>query len=173
MGDQARVRSVREGQDLPLDFVILGQCTYSFGYMASITRTSSRVIDDGSPLSLRVLDQITTHLRVPSRDGLHPEQCTQPEHPPHVHTMRPDRERTLERVGIHVPLVREPTISHLAHPAYRWRKERADERTRTAELISLGVCGRWLLSVAGVCKSRISKGFSFLRGASCCTVLLS
>src|SRR5918995_3968991 len=65
MGDQARVRSVREGQDLPLDFVILGQCTSSFGYMASITHTSSRVIDDGSPLSLRVLDQITAHLRVP------------------------------------------------------------------------------------------------------------
>ena len=70
-----------------------------------------------------------------SRDGFHPEQCTQPEHPPHVHTMRPDRERTLERVGIHVPLVREPTISYLAHPAYRWRKERAEERTRTAFLL--------------------------------------
>jgi hypothetical protein len=77
-----------------------------------------------------------------SRDGFHPEQCTQPEHPPHVHTMRPDRERTLERVGIHVHLVREPTISYLAHPAYRWRKVRADERTRTADLTSLRVCCR-------------------------------
>jgi hypothetical protein len=33
---------------------------------------------------------------------------------------------------------------------------RADERTRTADLL-LGVCGQWLLSVAGVCKSRLSK----------------
>ena len=41
------------------------------------------------------------------------------------------------------------------------RKNRADERTRTADLIliSLRVCGQWLPSVARVCKFRISKPF--------------
>jgi hypothetical protein len=53
-----------------------------------------------------------------------------------------------------VPLVREPTISYLAHPAYRWRKERADERTRTADLLirseKMGLAGhcRGLLRLA-------------------------
>src|SRR5215203_2518565 len=37
------------------------------------------------------------------------------------------------------------------------RVQRADERTRTADLFSLRVCGQWLLSVAGACKSCISK----------------
>jgi len=36
-------------------------------------------------------------------------------------------------------------------------KKRADERTRTADLISLRVCGQWLLGVAEVCNSRINK----------------
>ena len=36
---------------------------------------------------------------------------------------------------------------------------RAYERTRTADLISLRVCGQWLLSIARVCHSRIDKGF--------------
>ena len=33
---------------------------------------------------------------------------------------------------------------------YKPNSERADERTRTADLISLRVCGQWLLGVAGV-----------------------
>jgi hypothetical protein len=35
----------------------------------------------------------------------------------------------------------------------------ADERTRTADLISLRVCGQGLLSIAQACKSRIDNGF--------------
>jgi hypothetical protein len=46
------------------------------------------------------------------------------------------------------------------NPAYISRFKRADERTRTADLISLRVCGRTFLGVAGVCKSRIGNGFS-------------
>jgi hypothetical protein len=38
---------------------------------------------------------------------------------------------------------------------------------------SLRVCGQWLLSVARVCKSRISKPLSLLLLALCCTVLRS
>jgi len=34
---------------------------------------------------------------------------------------------------------------------------RANERTRTADLISLRVCGQWLLSIAEGCEFRISK----------------
>jgi hypothetical protein len=36
---------------------------------------------------------------------------------------------------------------------------------------SLRVCGQWLLSVAGVCKFRISKEFCVLPIARYCTVL--
>jgi hypothetical protein len=50
---------------------------------------------------------------------------------------------------------------------------RANERTRTADLISSRVCGQWLLGVAGVCKSRILKGFFLPRLAVRCTVLRS
>jgi hypothetical protein len=50
-------------------------------------------------------------------------------------------------------------------------KKRADERTRTADLISLGVCGLWLLSVARAFKTRIDRGFSVLSIAHVCRVL--
>ena len=40
------------------------------------------------------------------------------------------------------------------------RFKRADERTRTADLISLRVSGQWLPAVAHGCQSRISKVFS-------------
>src|SRR5919107_1284407 len=43
-----------------------------------------------------------------------------------------------------------------AVPAHR-NKERADERTRTADLISLRVCGQWLLDVAQDCIFSIGK----------------
>ena len=39
--------------------------------------------------------------------------------------------------------------------------KRADERTRTADLISSRVCGQWLPRVAGGCKFRLGKGFVF------------
>jgi hypothetical protein len=52
-------------------------------------------------------------------------------------------------------------------------KSRADERTRTAYTCSLGVCGQWLLGVAGVCKSPISRRLPLLRVAASCTVLRS
>jgi hypothetical protein len=38
-------------------------------------------------------------------------------------------------------------------------KKRADERTRTADLISLRVCGRAYLSIAGDCECRINRRF--------------
>ena len=53
------------------------------------------------------------------------------------------------------------------------RKRRADERTRTADLASLRVCGQGLLGVAGDCKFRISRRFSLLWFAVHFTVLRS
>jgi hypothetical protein len=55
--------------------------------------------------------------------------------------------------------------------AYVSRIERADERTRTADLISLRVRGQRLLSVALACNRRISKRFSVPCIAHYCTVL--
>ncbi len=52
-------------------------------------------------------------------------------------------------------------------------KNRADERTRTADLISLRVIIHALQGFARACKSRISKQLSLLRLAACCTVLRS
>jgi hypothetical protein len=52
-------------------------------------------------------------------------------------------------------------------------KTRADERTRTAYLISLRVIIPMVLGLAGVCKSRILRRLSLLRLAVCCTVLRS
>jgi hypothetical protein len=48
---------------------------------------------------------------------------------------------------------------------------RADERTRTADLVSLRVIGHRLLDVALSCKSRIDKGFSVPCLAHYCGVL--
>src|SRR5215211_1397086 len=50
-------------------------------------------------------------------------------------------------------------------------KPRADEQTRTADLISLRVIIHALQGIAGACKSRISKPLSLLRFAAYCTVL--
>ena len=65
------------------------------------------------------------------------------------------------------------------HPSWRFYflthlqvKERADERTRTASC-SLRVIHQALQSLAGVCKSRISRPISLLCLAQCCTVLRS
>ena len=57
-------------------------------------------------------------------------------------------------------------------PANR-KKKRADERTRTADLTSLGVIIRALQVFARACNSRISRRFSLLQLAPCCTVLRS
>jgi hypothetical protein len=53
------------------------------------------------------------------------------------------------------------------------RKKRADERTRTADLISLRVIAQVLQGVAQTCKSLISKPIAVLWLAQCCTVLRS
>jgi hypothetical protein len=53
------------------------------------------------------------------------------------------------------------------------RLARADERAHTADLISLRVIHQELQGCAGVCKTRISTGVSFLRVAARCTVLRS
>ena len=52
-------------------------------------------------------------------------------------------------------------------------KGRADERTRTADLISLRVIGQALQGFAGRCRTRISKWLSLPRFALCCAVLRS
>jgi hypothetical protein len=57
--------------------------------------------------------------------------------------------------------------------AYLRRIKRADERTRTADLLQLRVIGQALQGVAQACQSRISKPLSFLRLALCSTVLRS
>jgi hypothetical protein len=59
------------------------------------------------------------------------------------------------------------------YSAYLSRMVRADERTRTADLTSLRVIIHVLQGFAQPCKSTISKGFSFLCLALCCTVLRS
>jgi hypothetical protein len=54
-----------------------------------------------------------------------------------------------------------PPLAGLAQECCRdlhWLR-RADERTRTADLFTLGVCGQCLLGVARACKSRINKPF--------------
>src|SRR5215212_6583881 len=51
--------------------------------------------------------------------------------------------------------------------------QRADERTRTADLISLRVIHQALQEGAQGCKSRIPKRLSLLRVAACCTVMRS
>jgi hypothetical protein len=52
-------------------------------------------------------------------------------------------------------------------------KKRADERTRTADLLQVRVIGRALQRLARACKSRISRRHSLLWVAGCCTVLRS
>ena len=60
-----------------------------------------------------------------------------------------------------------------AYSAYLWAKQRADERTRTADLISLRVCGQWLLGIAEACKHCITKPVCFLWLAACCSAMVS
>ena len=71
------------------------------------------------------------------------------------------------------PLVVYEGLLSYEDSAYLWRFERADERTRTADLCSLRVIHHALQGFARVCKYCISKGVSFLRLALCCTVLRS
>ena len=59
------------------------------------------------------------------------------------------------------------------YSAYLRRIRRADERTRTADLISLRVIHQALQGFARGCKSRISRRLSLLGVAACCTVLRS
>src|SRR5919112_1323155 len=64
-------------------------------------------------------------------------------------------------------------FSHFEYLAYLWTIKRADERTRTADLISLRVIGHVLQGLAQGCNSRISRRLSLLWVAACCTVLRS
>jgi hypothetical protein len=75
--------------------------------------------------------------------------------------------------GDPTPQLRLEHCSCGEYSAYLWKKERADERTRTADLISLRVCGHALQGCAGDCKSRIFRGVSFPCLAAWCTVLRS
>jgi hypothetical protein len=65
------------------------------------------------------------------------------------------------------------TLSLSDYSAYLSRIRRADERTRTADLTSLRVCGQPLQGFAQGSKYRIPKRLSFLCLALCCTVLRS
>jgi hypothetical protein len=49
--------------------------------------------------------------------------------------------------------------------------KRVDERTRSADLLQLRVCGQWLLRVAEDCISRISKRIFVLSFAHYCRAL--
>jgi hypothetical protein len=67
-------------------------------------------------------------------------------------------------------------IRHCSNSAFYLQmseKQRADERTRTADLVSLRVIGQGLQRFAGGCKCRIFRGVSFPCLAACCTVLRS
>jgi hypothetical protein len=55
--------------------------------------------------------------------------------------------------------------------AYLSRLGRSDERTRTADLISLPVCSRAFLSIAGDCECRIYGRFLVLVAARYCRSL--
>jgi hypothetical protein len=61
----------------------------------------------------------------------------------------------------------------LAYSELKSNSRRADERTRTADLISLRVITQALQGFAEDCKSRIFRGVSFPCLAECCTVLRS
>src|SRR5215203_3770492 len=79
------------------------------------------------------------------------------------------------KVRATLPTVASPSFSdkpphddgHLGESVLK----RADERTRTADLISLRVCGQWLLGVAQPCKSCIDKRLIVLSFAHRCRVL--
>ena len=60
-----------------------------------------------------------------------------------------------------------------AYSDYLWAKQRVEERTRIADLVSLQVKIRALQRCAHGCKSCISRPISFLCLAPCCTVLCS
>jgi hypothetical protein len=67
----------------------------------------------------------------------------------------------------HTALVPLPKVQ--PHPVIAIQLQ--DERTRTAFLLQLRVCGHWLLCVAEICKSRIGIGFPVPSLARRCRVL--
>jgi hypothetical protein len=115
----------------------------------------------------------TTHhvpRRHPSRDPLH-ALATQ-----HGKAYRRGYGRSLGIIVYCCPTAAKPLVFALrvlGFLRYLQEKKRADERTRTADLISLRVCGQGLQRLARGCKSRIFKRLSLLRAAACCTVLRS
>jgi hypothetical protein len=68
-----------------------------------------------------------------------------------------------------VPLLRAVASSSVQFD----ERSRADERTRTADLISFRVISQTLQEFAEACNSRISRRVSLFRFAQCCTVLRS
>jgi hypothetical protein len=62
---------------------------------------------------------------------------------------------------------------HLDYSELKANSQRADERTRTADLISLRVITQALQGYAGGFKTLIPKAFSLLQFAPPCTVLRS
>src|SRR5215210_8142375 len=67
----------------------------------------------------------------------------------------------------------KPKASHSDEQAMTSNSRRADDRTRTADLLQLRVIGQALQRCAGGCKCRISRRLSLLWVAACCTVLRS
>jgi hypothetical protein len=69
------------------------------------------------------------------------------------------------------PLVITIRFSLSEYPVYLSGLERADERTRTADLLQLRVIGQRLQGIAEVCKFRVGKGFCVPCIARDCRVL--
>ena len=63
-------------------------------------------------------------------------------------------------VGLEVALAPDTSIANVLLPRDSQEKKRADERTRTADLLQLRVCDQALQGFARACKSRISKPVS-------------
>src|SRR5215203_5306284 len=76
-------------------------------------------------------------------------------------------------MGQTAPKTPSATTHSLFTTAYLREKQRADERTRTADLTSLRVIIQALQRLAQGSRTRISKRVSFLRLATRCTVLRS
>jgi hypothetical protein len=86
----------------------------------------------------------------------------------------PTNQKTTGASGVKRQLFQNHDVLHFAYFSCKsWRKRRADERTRTADLPSLRVIIHVLQGFAHPCKFRISKPVSFLWLAVHCTVLRS
>ena len=78
-----------------------------------------------------------------------------------------------DKRGVKLPISIARNVARPAYSAYLYRLGRADERTRTANPMSLRVIIQQLHRIAQLCTSLISKRFSLLQLAHRCTVLRS